>query len=257
VSGRKAKQARRKQPHVPSGRRRWRSERRLAYVAATVAIVVAVVGGFASAHKRNGGASAEALSALSGAVGHASGDALSLHGRDPITGRQVSLAQFAGRPVVLNVWASWCTGCNQEAADLRRFAASHPRAQVLGVDTQDTTGGARAFYRKWHWRHPSIADPSGSLSAQLAVTGLPTTYFLDRQHRVVAKIVGAGNLAGSASTSWGSGRGAWSGRRRGSCSGSGSCSRCSAPVQPGSAIRCSCTAARSRSPRAPSSSSPG
>jgi len=58
---------------------------------------------------------------------------------------------------------------------------------VLGVDTQDSTGGARAFYRKWHWRHPSIADPNGSLAAGLAVTGLPTTFFLDRRHRVVAK----------------------------------------------------------------------
>lgn len=195
MSGRKAKQARREQRVVaPSGRRRWLTERRLAYVAATVAIVVAIIGGFAIAHKR-GGSSAGALPALPGAVSHASGDAPSLSGRDPITGRQVSLAQFAGRPVVLNVWASWCTGCNQEAADLARFAASHRGAQVLGVDTQDTTGGARAFYRKWRWHHPSIADPSGSVSARLAVTGLPTTYFLDRRHRVVAKIVGAGNLA--------------------------------------------------------------
>lgn len=196
MSGRNAKEARREQRLVaPPGRRRWLSVRRLAYVAATVAIVVAVVGGFAIAHKRNGGASAEALSGLPSAVSHASGGAPSLHGRDPITGRQVSLAQFAGRPVVLNVWASWCTGCNQDAADLARFAASHPGAQVLGVDTQDTTGGARAFYRKWHWHHRSIADPSGSLSAKLAVTGLPTTYFLDRQHRIVAKVVGAGNRA--------------------------------------------------------------
>jgi hypothetical protein len=86
-------------------------------------------------------------------------------------------------------------GLQPGGADLARFAASHPGAQVLGVDTQDTTGGARAFYRKWHWHHPSIADPSGSLNAQLAVTGLPTTYFLDRQHHVVGKIVGAGNRA--------------------------------------------------------------
>jgi thiol-disulfide isomerase/thioredoxin len=195
VSGRKAKQARKDQRPPSSRRKRWLSERRIAYLAATVAIVVAVVGGFAIAHKRNGGSAADALSALPGAVSHARGEAPSVHGRDPITGRQVSLTQFARRPVVLNVWASWCTGCNQEAADLARFAASHPNAQVLGVDTQDTSGGARAFYRKWHWHHPSIADPSGSLSAQLEVTGLPTTYFLDRQHRVIAKIVGAGNLA--------------------------------------------------------------
>ena len=195
MSGRKARQARRQQRPVSAGGRRWLTERRVAYAAAMIAIVVAVVGGFAIANKRNGGSPAQALSALPGAVSHASGGAPSLQGRDPITGRPVSLAQFGGRPVVLNVWASWCTGCNQEAADLARFASSHPGAQVLGVDTQDTTGGARAFYRKWHWHHPSIADPTGSLSAQLAVTGLPTTYFLDRQHRIVAKVVGAGNLA--------------------------------------------------------------
>ena len=191
MSGRKAKLARRERPPTPSPRRAWVTERRLAYAAATVAIV----GGFAIAHTRDGGGSAQALAALPGGASRTSGDVPSLHGRDPITGQQVSLTQFAGKPVVLNVWASWCTGCNQEAADLQRLAASHPGAQVLGIDTQDTTGGARAFYRKWHWRHPSIADPSGSLSAQLAVTGLPTTYFLDRRHRVVAKIVGAGNLA--------------------------------------------------------------
>ncbi len=190
MSGRKAKQARKARLLAPP-HRRWLTERRLAYVAATVAIVVAVLGGFAIAHKRNSGSS----EAFPGAVSQASGGAPSLGGRDPITGKQVSLTRFVRKPVVLNVWASWCTGCNQEAADLARFAASHTGAQVLGIDTQDTTGGARAFYRKWHWHHPSIADPSGALSARLAVTGLPTTYFLDRRHRIVARIVGAGNLA--------------------------------------------------------------
>lgn len=193
MSGRKAKQARKARAGVPPPRRIV-TERRLAYGAAAVAIAVAVVGGFAIAHKRSAG-SADALSAPLGAAGHASGGVPEVHGRDPITGRRVSVAQFAGKPVVLNVWASWCTGCNQEAADLARFAAANPGAQVLGVDTQDTTAGARAFYRKWQWHHPSIADPSGSLSAQLAVTGLPTTYFLDRQHHVVGRIVGAGNRA--------------------------------------------------------------
>lgn len=194
MSGRKARQSRRERGAAPQRRLRL-NERRLACVAAGIAIVVGVAGGFAIAHKGGGGASVPGVSALGGAVSPASGKAPSLHGRDPITGREVTVAQFARRPVVLNVWASWCTGCNQEAADLARFAGSHRGAPVLGVDTQDTTGGARVFYRKWHWHHPSIADPSGSLSARLAVTGLPTTFFLDRRHRIVSKIIGAGNLA--------------------------------------------------------------
>jgi thiol-disulfide isomerase/thioredoxin len=194
MSGRKAKQARKNQ-RQPAKRRRWLSERRLAYVAAVGAIVAVTVGGIAIAHKNSGTSPIASASALAGGIARTSAAAPALRGTDPIDGRPVSLAQFAGRPVVLNVWASWCTGCNQEAADLRRFAVQHPSAQVLGIDTQDTTGGARAFYRKWHWQHPSIADPDGSLGAQLAVTGLPTTFFLDSRHRVVAKIVGAGDLA--------------------------------------------------------------
>ena len=101
-----------------------------------------------------------------------------------------------GTPLVLNVWGSWCPGCNAEAADLARFARSHPNVQVIGIDTQDTSGGAKSFYRKWGWQHPSIADPKGELAARLGVQGYPTTFFLNARHRVVTQIIGATSLAG-------------------------------------------------------------
>ncbi len=155
------------------------SRRRLAIAAAAVAVAASVAGGLALASgSKNGSAAGSGISGVS-----------------PITGKRVSLDQFRGKPVVINVWASWCPGCNQEAADLARFASAHPDVGVLGIDTQDTTAGARAFYRKWHWRHPSIADPEGSLAARLGLTGLPTTFFLDARHHVVGKIVGAGTVA--------------------------------------------------------------
>ncbi len=113
-----------------------------------------------------------------------------------MTGKRVSLASFAGKPIVLNLWASWCTGCYAEARALGRFERAHPEAQVVGIDIQDTKAAARAFYRRFGWRHPSIFDPSGSLAAKLGLQGLPTTLFLDRRHRVVARILGETNLAG-------------------------------------------------------------
>jgi cytochrome c biogenesis protein CcmG/thiol:disulfide interchange protein DsbE len=97
---------------------------------------------------------------------------------------------------VVNIWASWCPGCNDEAADLRAFAAAHTEAQLLGVDTQDTKDSARAFYRRWRWAHPSVFDPHGELAAKLGLQGLPTTIFLDRRHRIVARVVGATDRAG-------------------------------------------------------------
>lgn len=153
---------------------------------ALFALAAAVAGGVFSA-RGNGPARA---------VVHRSGSALELSGTDPVTGKRVDLAAFRGRPIVLNVWGSWCDGCNAEAADLERFAQTHRDVQVVGVDTQDTSSGAKAFYRRWGWRHPSIADPQGNLAAQLAIQGTPTTFFLNARHQIVTSIVGASNLAG-------------------------------------------------------------
>jgi cytochrome c biogenesis protein CcmG/thiol:disulfide interchange protein DsbE len=119
-----------------------------------------------------------------------------LLGEDPISGEEVALADFRGRPVVINVWASWCPGCNDEAAALREFAADHPEIAVLGVDFQDTVEGARRFYRRWEWTHPSIFDSSGTQAAALGLFGMPTTLFLDSRHRIAARVVGATDRAG-------------------------------------------------------------
>jgi thiol-disulfide isomerase/thioredoxin len=119
-----------------------------------------------------------------------------LRGVDPVTGKDVSLADFRGKPVVVNVWASWCPGCNEEAADLRRFAAAHPEAVVLGIDFQDTQAGAKDFYRRWGWTHASIWDVSGSQTGALGLQGLPTTYFLTADHKIAAQVVGASDFAG-------------------------------------------------------------
>jgi thiol-disulfide isomerase/thioredoxin len=189
MNGRKAKRERRQTRAVePAHRSAGSRLRRIGLPVVVVLVVGALVGGYFAA-RHNGPAGATRVT-------HASDGALELAGTDPITGRHVDLASYQGKPVVLNVWGSWCPGCNAEAADLRRFERSHPNAQVVGVDTQDTSSGAKAFYRKWAWRHPSIADPRGELAAQLGVQGFPTTFFLNARHQVKTQIVGATNRAG-------------------------------------------------------------
>lgn len=165
-----------------------RSSRRSRLLIGAAALAVAALVGVGLLVARGTGPAA--------AVRVSSGSGIFLSGTDPITGKAVSLADYAGKPVVLNTWASWCTGCAAEAADLRAFVARHPQVQVVGLDTQDTSGPARAFYRRFGWRHPSISDPNGTLAARLGLQGLPTTFFLDRRHRIVTRIVGATDLAG-------------------------------------------------------------
>jgi thiol-disulfide isomerase/thioredoxin len=163
------------------------SRRRLAAGAAGLVVGGAVLVAGVVAARDTGGARP---------VATGSGPRVELAGTDPITGARVDLAQFAGKPVVVNVWASWCPGCNDEAADLAEFARAHPEVQVVGLDTRDTRDDARAFYRRWRWRHPSIFDPSGELASRLALQGLPSTFVLDSEHRIVSRIVGATDRPG-------------------------------------------------------------
>ena len=175
-----------------SSRQEKRPGRRqaLAIGAAAVAVAAVLVVGTVVATRNSGPAPVASLG------GEGGGRAVSLAGPDPVTGKRVELEQYLGRPVVINIWASWCPGCVAEAEDLRRFAEAHPEAQVIGVDIQDTRGGARDFYRRWGWTWPSVFDPSGEIAAGLGLQGLPTTLFLDEQHRIVARIVGEGDFEG-------------------------------------------------------------
>src|SRR5262249_38552433 len=117
-----------------------------------------------------------------------------LAGVDPVTGKKVSLAQWKGRAVLVNLWGSWCHPCRDEAGEVRAFLQRHP-GTVLGIDVEDSKGGAKRFQRRYKVRFPSIFDPFDELVMKLKAPGTPTTFFLDRKHRIVAALYGAGKLA--------------------------------------------------------------
>jgi thiol-disulfide isomerase/thioredoxin len=125
-------------------------------------------------------------------------DRVAFRGTDIVSGNEVSLARFAGRPVVVAIWASWCPGCNAEAHALARFAKAHPEAGFIGVNFSDTKDAARSFYRQYGWRFPSVFDPDGRIAGELGLQGTPTTIFLDAEHREVARIVGETDETGFA-----------------------------------------------------------
>jgi cytochrome c biogenesis protein CcmG, thiol:disulfide interchange protein DsbE len=130
------------------------------------------------------------LAALAGAFALAAAPVTGISGRDALTGKHVDLAAWKGRPVAINIWASWCEGCKTEARALKGFERAHP-GSVIGVDYQDSVAGARAFYKRYDVDHPSIWDPKGKIVGQLKAIGLPSTVFLNRRHMVVLAIAGA------------------------------------------------------------------
>jgi len=118
-----------------------------------------------------------------------------LAGTGLAAGTHVSLASFSRRPVVVDLWASWCGGCIHEAPTLARFSRAHPRVAVLGIDTMDSRAPALAFARSYGLGFPSIFDPHGWLFVRLHSPGLPATLFLDRRHRIVRGIAGVASRA--------------------------------------------------------------
>lgn len=102
-------------------------------------------------------------------------------------GSTISLDDFRGEVVVLNVWGSWCGPCRSEAGELQQVADSG--VQVLGIDVRDSRSAAADFVQNYRLTYPSIYDPPGrSLFALSGVprSVVPLTVVLDRQHRVAA-----------------------------------------------------------------------
>jgi cytochrome c biogenesis protein CcmG/thiol:disulfide interchange protein DsbE len=99
-----------------------------------------------------------------------------------------SLADYKGKVVVLNVWASWCEPCREEVPLLQKTheKISSQGGIVLGVDTQDASGEARKFLEEYDATFPSLRDRDRSYGRELGVTGYPETFLIDRSGRIAA-----------------------------------------------------------------------
>jgi cytochrome c biogenesis protein CcmG, thiol:disulfide interchange protein DsbE len=105
---------------------------------------------------------------------------------------QVSLAAFAGKPRLVNFWASWCGPCRDEAPLLQNVARKYRgRLVVVGVDYQDFSGDARKFVRAFGLTYPIGRDRNGSLLARWGVSAAPESFFIDRTGHVVAHVPGS------------------------------------------------------------------
>jgi thiol-disulfide isomerase/thioredoxin len=104
------------------------------------------------------------------------------------------LADFRGRVVLLNLWATWCVPCRQEMPTLDRLQArlGGPDFQVIALSIDRTGAPAvRAFYEEIGVRHlPLFLDTTGNAVRQLNAPGLPTTLLLDRAGREIGRFVG-------------------------------------------------------------------
>ena len=108
------------------------------------------------------------------------------------SGQHVALSDYAGQPLIVNFFASWCQPCKQETPLLARFyRAEHGKVAVVGLDENDGAGSALAFTRAEGVGYPVGFDPEVITGSAYGVAGLPQTFFLDARHRIVDRVFGA------------------------------------------------------------------
>jgi thiol-disulfide isomerase/thioredoxin len=116
---------------------------------------------------------------------------------ETLEGEPVSLEDFEGKTVVVNVWGSWCAPCRAEAPEL--VAASEELAardvEFLGINSRDLDkAAALAFQRRFEVPYPSIYDQRGrtllAFRGTLSPNAIPSTVVIDDQGRVAASVIG-------------------------------------------------------------------
>jgi thiol-disulfide isomerase/thioredoxin len=121
-------------------------------------------------------------------------------------GRQRTLADFRGKVVLLNVWATWCPPCRKEMPSLDRLQARLGSDDFEVVALSVDRGGVelvRRFYNANGIQHLAIeVDSSAEAQGELGITGLPTTLLIDRQAREIGRFVGAADWYSSEATAF-------------------------------------------------------
>ncbi len=106
--------------------------------------------------------------------------------------RPVSLKALRGRPVLLNVWATWCHPCRQEIPALQQIHQTRRGLEVVGVSIDEPGQGAeiRSFLRQYGATYPIWLDPDDRVSSTFATVGVPTTFLIGPDGTLLWKHVG-------------------------------------------------------------------
>lgn len=98
-----------------------------------------------------------------------------------LEGETISLDDYAGRPVVVNFWASWCPPCREEFPVLAAAREAHAGSglEILGITRNDGAEYSRAFAEDSGAAWPILPDPDGSAWEAYDGVGLPTSFFID------------------------------------------------------------------------------
>ncbi len=109
----------------------------------------------------------------------------------PTFGLEMGIGERLEKPVLLNIWASWCIPCRTEAPLLERFYRQHKdQILILGVNVQDREADALKFVQQYGLTFPSVFDGRGRIGIEYGYYGVPETFVISREGTVLARHAG-------------------------------------------------------------------
>lgn len=110
------------------------------------------------------------------------------------SGETIQLSELRGRPVLINLWASWCGPCRAEMPAMQRVYADYQDQDFLilavNATNQDNADRAVAFAKEYDLTFPILFDTDGSVSSQYRLRALPTSFFVDPSGIIQEVVVG-------------------------------------------------------------------
>ena len=109
-----------------------------------------------------------------------------------LTSNSLMLSKYRGKPLIINVWASYCTPCLSEMGSLERLQKRYSKDfNLIGISIDDYPDHAKAFLRKANTTFPHYIDHKLKLENMLGANSIPLTLLIDAQGRVLHKVPGA------------------------------------------------------------------
>ena len=110
-----------------------------------------------------------------------------------LDGEKVSLSDYRGKVVLVNIWATWCPPCVEEMPSMeklyRKFKGQNFEILAVSIDEPGLEAVA-PFMKKSNLTFPALIDSEGTIKAVYGVTGIPESFIVDKQGILIKKIVG-------------------------------------------------------------------
>jgi len=110
-----------------------------------------------------------------------------------LDGQTVSLGNLQGKPVLINFWATWCGPCRSEMPYIQEIYEgwSEEELVVLAINIGESSSKAEEFMQSYNLSFTVLLDTRQDVAQRYNITGIPTTFFIDKDGIIQDKIIGA------------------------------------------------------------------